>query len=87
MTPSRKDRGRRGNSSGSFSTFNSPEAIASARERDNGPGALASGRAQNGPVVNGPDDLSAEGERAKMDQRKKDAWKTTPPCKDRARAR
>jgi len=87
MTPSRKDRGRRGNSSGSFSTFNSPEAIAAARERDNGPGAVAAGRAQNGPVVNGPDDLSAEGERAKMDQRKKDAWKTTPPRKDRARAR
>jgi hypothetical protein len=86
-TPSRKDRGRRGNSSGSFETYNSPAAVAATRERDNGPAAVAAGRAQNGPVVNGPDQLSAEDERAKMDARKKDAWKKTPPRKDRARAR
>jgi hypothetical protein len=87
-TPSRRDRGRRGNSSGSFSTYNSPEAIAAARERDNGPGAVAAGRATNGPVVNGPDDQgSAEDARAAMDKKKKDAWKTTPSRRDRARAR
>jgi hypothetical protein len=87
--PSRKQRERmqdgRANSKGSFETFNGNAAIAKNRETDNGVTAVARGRAANG--FGTTDEPNAEDARQAMDQKKKDAWKKTPPRKDRARAR